>query len=125
MTTAATNEVVPLPSSRPPEHNRTGIDYRRPMPRPKVRGPVIDFHCHLLAARHGKGWFEAAAHYGIDYFLSMTPLEEAMGLQRDHGDKVQFIAVPKWGDPSPDWVEDFRRRVEMFYNMGSRMVKFH
>jgi len=31
-----------------------------------VRGPVIDFHCHLLAARHGKVWFEAAAHHGID-----------------------------------------------------------
>ncbi|HEX8522674.1 MAG TPA: amidohydrolase family protein [Tepidisphaeraceae bacterium] len=112
-------------STKPPEYNRTGVDYRRPMPRPKVRGPVIDFHCHLLAARHGKDWFEAADHFGIDYFLTMTPLEEAMPLQRNYPGRVQFIAVPQWGDPAPGWIDDFLRRVEMFYNMGSRMVKFH
>jgi predicted TIM-barrel fold metal-dependent hydrolase len=127
MTTAATNQVTSNsgPASKAPEHNRAGIDYRRPMPRPKVRGPVIDFHCHLLAARHGKDWFEAAAHYGIDYFVTMTPLEEAMSLQRNYPGKIQFIAVPKWGDPTPDWVDDWLRRLESFYNMGSRIVKFH
>ena len=122
MTVAAPPQPAP---AKPPEHNRTNIDYRRPMPRPKVRGPVIDFHCHLLAARHGKEWFESARHYGIDYFLTMTPLEEVMGLQRDFGDRVQFIAVPRWGDPAPDWIDDWLRRLESFYNLGSRIVKFH
>ena len=42
------------------EYNRTGVDFRAPMPWPKVKGPVIDFHCHLFAARHAKPWFEAA-----------------------------------------------------------------
>src|SRR5690349_18881093 len=65
------------------EYTRAGIDFRRPMPRPKVRGTVIDFHCHLLAARHAKDWFEAGDHYGIDAYLSMTPLEEAVVLARE------------------------------------------
>jgi hypothetical protein len=101
------------------------------MPRPKVRGPVIDFHCHLLANRHGKDWFEAAAHHGIDCFVTMTQLEEALGLQRDwgygpDGPRLRFIVVPKWGEPiAPNWVDDWLVRLEAFYNLGSRMVKFH
>jgi hypothetical protein len=33
-------------------YNRTKTDFRAPMPRPKVNGIVIDFHCHLLADQH-------------------------------------------------------------------------
>lgn len=112
-------------SAPPPEHNRTGINFRSPMPRPKVKGQVIDFHCHLLAASHGKTWFESATHYGIDCFLTMTPLEEAVALQRDWGDRLMFIAVPRWKDVPANWAEDYLMRLESFYNLGSRMIKFH
>lgn len=95
------------------------------MPRPKVRGRVIDAHCHLLARRHAEGWFEAADHYGIDGFVTMSPLEEAVGLQRDWGHRLQFITVPKWGDASTRWVDDWLIRLEAFYNLGSRIIKFH
>jgi predicted TIM-barrel fold metal-dependent hydrolase len=100
------------------------------MPRPKVNGPVIDFHCHLLANRHAKDWFEAARHYGIDCFVTMSQLEEVMGLQRDwgfgpHGPRLQFITVPRWGEVTPNWIDDWLVRLEAFYNLGSRMVKFH
>jgi len=110
---------------KPPEHNRLGLDYRKPMPRPKVNGIVIDFHSHLLAARHAKTWFEAAQHYGIDAFVTMAPLEEAMGIQRDWPGRVHFITVPRWQDPSGDFIDDWVRRIESFYNLGSRIVKFH
>jgi hypothetical protein len=119
------------PPQAPPDHNRAGINFRAPMPRPKVKGPVIDFHCHLLANRHAKNWFEAAAHYGIDAFISMTPLEEVVGLLRDWGggagNRLQFIAVPRWveTDNAAAWVDDWLVRLESFYNLGSRMVKFH
>jgi predicted TIM-barrel fold metal-dependent hydrolase len=109
----------------PPDHNLTGVNYRAPMPWPKVRGPVIDFHCHLFAARHAKAWFAAAKHYGIDIFVTMTPLEECIGLQRDWPGKIFFIAVPNWHYQGADYVSDWLRRIEMFYNMGSRIVKFH
>jgi hypothetical protein len=117
------------PPQKPPEHNRTSLDFRRPMPRPKVKGIVIDFHCHLLAARHAPAWFESARHYGIDAFLTMTPLEEVMTLQRDYPGNLQFIAVPSWQSigttPLTAWLDDWRRRLDMFCNAGSRMIKFH
>lgn len=94
------------------------------MPRPKVRGPVIDFHCHLHAVRHADDWFEAADHYGIHTFVTMTPLEEALGLQRGYGDRLHFIAVPRWGEWGSDMVDRWLRRIESFYNLGSRIAKF-
>ena len=120
----------PASPGRTADHNRTGTNFRLPMPRPKVRGPVIDFHCHLLANRHAPDWFEAASHYGINCFVTMTQLEEAVGLQRDWGlgpagTRLHFIAVPKWGEITGDWVDDFLLRLEAFYNLGSRIVKFH
>ena len=36
--------------------------------------------------------------------------------------RVQFIAIPKWAEVNYD---DWLRRVEMFYNIGSRIIKFH
>jgi predicted TIM-barrel fold metal-dependent hydrolase len=104
------------------DYNRLNLDFRRPMPRPKVRGTVIDFHTHLLANRHAPPWFEAAAHYGIDAFVTMSPLEEALVLQRNYPGRIQFIAVPKWGENS---IDDWLRRVEAFHNLGSRIIKFH
>jgi predicted TIM-barrel fold metal-dependent hydrolase len=90
-----------------------------------VNGIVIDFHCHLLARRHAEPWFEAAKHYGIDSFLSMSQLEEAVDLLRDYPRRIQFIAVPKFRDEEQNWVDDWLRRLEAFYNLGSRMMKFH
>ena len=120
---------VPADPAKPPDHNRTSVNFRAPMPRPKVNGIVIDFHCHLLAARHAPAWFEAAEHYGISTFLSMTPLEEVVRLQRNYPGRLQFIVVPKWQDmgttPLERWIDDWRRRLDMFCNLGSRMVKFH
>jgi hypothetical protein len=104
------------------EYNRIHLDFRKPLPRPKVSGIVIDSHSHLLAARRAKIWFETAHHYGIDAFITMSPLEEALGLQRDYPGKIHFIAVPKWGEAS---IDDWLRRIEAFYNLGSRIVKFH
>ena len=92
------------------------------MPRPHVRGTVIDFHTHLLAARHAKTWFEAADHFGIDKFLTMSPLEEALVLQREWPGRLHFIAIPKWADMSYD---DWMCRIEGFYNIGVRLLKFH
>ncbi|MBV8781036.1 MAG: amidohydrolase family protein [Phycisphaerae bacterium] len=110
------------PAGAVSDFNRIGLDFRKAMPRPKVQGPTIDFHCHLLAAKHGPVWFEAAKHYGWDRFVTMTPLEEAVALDRDWPGRLQFIVVPKWQEPS---IDDWLRRLEAFHNMGSRIIKFH
>lgn len=112
------------PMQRAPDYNRMGLDYRKPMPRPKVRLPVIDAHIHLTAARHAPGWFEACDHYGIDCCHTMTPLEEALTLARNWGHRLHFIAIPKWHDWGPDFISQWLRRIEAFYNIGSRIVKF-
>lgn len=116
---------VPETPPGPPEHNRTGIDYRQPMPRPKVKGIVVDYHTHLFAHRHMPQWLETNRHFGIDVFITMTPLEEAAAVQRDLVGRVQFITIPNWGTPQEDWVDDWLRRLEAFYNLGSRIIKFH
>jgi hypothetical protein len=95
------------------------------MPRPKVAGKVIDWHTHLLAARHARTWFEAADHYGIDQFLTMTPLEEALSLVRDYPDRLHFIAIPRWQETSTFWNDEWLRRIEGFHNIGSRVMKIH
>jgi predicted TIM-barrel fold metal-dependent hydrolase len=112
----------PLAPARREEYNRLELNFRKPIPRPPVRGAVIDFHTHLLAARHAPAWFEAADHYGIDKFVSMTPLEEAVRLQRDWPGRIHFIAIPRWGESNYD---EWLRRIDAFYNLGSRIVKLH
>jgi hypothetical protein len=114
------------PPSQPPpspdEYNRLGLDFRQPIARPPVRGRVIDAHNHLLAARHAPAWFAAAAHFGIDAFVTMTPLEEAVLIHREWTGRVHFIAIPQWREPS---IDDFRRRIDGFFNLGCRIIKFH
>lgn len=125
MSTVAPPAVPAFAPAVAKDYNRTNLNYRAPMPRPKVRGAVIDAHCHLFAAKHAKTWFEAADHYGINKFITMTPLEEALTLARDWPGRVAFIAVPQWKDPNPNVVDDWLRRIEAFYNLGSRIAKFH
>lgn len=117
---------APAPASPSlPDYNRTGVNYRLPMPRPKVNGIVIDSHMHLLAARHCPTYFEACDHFGIDCSITMTPLEEALTMHRQWGHRLHFIAIPTWQDDSPWRIDNWLRRIEAFYNIGSRIAKFH
>jgi predicted TIM-barrel fold metal-dependent hydrolase len=113
----------------PAEYNRLQLDYRQPLARPPVRGWVIDAHCHLFAARHAADWMAAARVYGIDAFCTMTPLEEAVGLHRRYPDRLRFIVVPNWqkigSADKTAVIDDWLRRLEAFYNLGSRVIKFH
>jgi predicted TIM-barrel fold metal-dependent hydrolase len=119
---AASTVLAPAKSE---EFNRIHLDFPQPLPRPNVRGLVIDAHTHLFAARHAKGWFQCCDHFGIDACVTMAPLEEAVVLQRDWGRRLHFIAIPSWQDTSPHWVDNWLIRLEAFYNLGSRIVKFH
>lgn len=125
---AAAPIAPPLPASppSPPEHNRTGINYRRPFARPPLKGRFIDAHCHLLANRHADLWFEVADHFGIDTFFTMGPLEETLTLQRRYGSRLHFIAVPNWmALGEPNLIDRWLRSNESFFNLGSRIAKLH
>jgi len=112
-------------SNATPDFNQNHLDLLAGMPRPSVRGKMIDFHCHLLQARHGENWFKAADLYGIDVFANMTPLEGAPELKEKYGQRLLFIAVPTWQHQVQDHIEDFLARLEAFYQLGARIVKFH
>jgi len=113
---------TPVPAL--PEHNRLGLDYGRPIPRPKVRGIAIDAHVHIHTAPQADVYLATATHYGFTHCLSMSPLEEALRIQRRWGQRVHFIAMPKWRDWGPGFIGEWLKRIEAFYNIGSRMVKF-
>ena len=118
----------PPPALAPPvaaEFNRLDLDYRAPLPRPPVEGTVVDFHCHLLSAAHADAWFDAADHYGIDFFCTMTPLDEAVRLVRRWGERLHLIAVPNWHEDRPDWLDRYRRQIDGYHNLGGRIFKFH
>jgi hypothetical protein len=55
----------------------------------------------------------------------MGPFEDCLALQRLWGHRLRFIVVPQWLHHGPDWVDDWLRRLEAFYNLGSRIIKFH
>ncbi len=126
-------EVAPAAPATPPsmapavesDFNRLGLDYAAAWPRPPVEGAVVDFHCHLLNARHADAWFAAADHYGIDFFCTMSPLDEAVRLVRRWGDRLHLIAVPNWWEDRPDWLDRYRRHLDGFHHLGSRVFKFH
>ena len=73
-------EVPPKPKR--PEHNWTGVDFSRPIPRPKVKGLVIDFHCHLDLYPNHHSVRQECDRRGM-YILSVTTTLREMDSQRD------------------------------------------
>jgi hypothetical protein len=118
----------PIDPTAPPEHNITG---RRLDDLPPPMVPVTDCHTHLLAARHADAFFASADRFGMKQILTMTPLDEAKPLlDSRHGDRVTLINVPPWAPDLPDYTplyadDLFRKRLDAFHDLGSRVVKFH
>lgn len=105
--------------------NRLGLDYRSPPPR-KLELPIIDVHTHVKSAEHATRFFEVATLYGIHRVVSMTPLEQVQPLRQAWGERIEFIAIPDWSRESltPEFREDWLRRLEVFREHGSRLCKF-
>jgi len=107
------------------EANRLGLDYRVVPPR-KVEVPIVDAHVHLHAASHVPAFFEAAELYGIRRVRSMTPLAQVEGVRAAAGERVEFIAIPRWREFGVS--EEFRRQwladLEAFRAAGARLCKF-
>ncbi|HLL89470.1 MAG TPA: hypothetical protein VK324_09210, partial [Tepidisphaeraceae bacterium] len=51
--------IAAMTGNSPADFNRTNVDFRKPIPRPKAISYAIDGHCHLFVARHARAWFEA------------------------------------------------------------------
>jgi hypothetical protein len=111
-------------------HNRLGLDYRQaPARRAVVPGGIIDAHNHMRDVEHTRIMLDAGAAYGVTEFWTMAPLEYAGGLKEAFPGKLKFIAVPGWKRempaPGPEFFADWKRRLEAFAKLGSKLIKFH
>jgi len=112
-----------VPASDP---NRLGLAFQQEANRLPWRGPIYDIHTHLFDVAGAVGYCEAADHFGVTRTWSMTPLEQVDAIRERFGDRIQFIAVPRFDrrdDPDvfkADWI----RRIEEFAEKGCRIVKF-
>ena len=109
-------------------HNRTRIDYRAVPPRKvAVPGGIIDAHNHTRDVKYTETMVDAAAAYGVTEFWTMCGLEYAPALAARWPGKFHFIAVPAWqnANTSEEFTNDWLRRVDEFYKLGARLIKFH
>lgn len=117
---------VPASASVLPPYNRLGLDYAHP-PAHKIPGEIIDCHMHAGSVEQTKMFLAAADAYGIGRIWTMTGLENVPALKEAFPDRFEFIAVPNWqsGGPNEPFISDWCRRLDEFYALGSRLIKFH
>jgi predicted TIM-barrel fold metal-dependent hydrolase len=115
---------TPTSAQRSPA-NRLGLNYRDVPPR-KVEFPLLDVHTHIHATPNVRLFFEAARLYGVSRIVSMSPLDEVDRLRTAWGDRLEFIAVPRWrelaasGDFRRQWLDD----LATFREKGAKRMKF-
>jgi len=118
------DEHTPTTALRSPA-NRLGLNYRE-VPARKVQTPIVDIHTHVYQTRSTALFLEAATAYGIRKIVSMSPLDEVDTLRAAYGDRLEFIAIPRWRDM--DNSASFRRRwladLATFREKGARRMKF-
>ena len=121
----STNTATP-PGAEIPPYNLTGVDYSR-IPSRKIAGPIIDVHTHTRDVALTREYLRVADEYSIGEIWTMAPLEDVDALQQAFPGRFQFIAIPKWQNlgPGEDFIAEWIRRLDEFYQRGSRLIKFH
>ena len=109
--------------------NRFGLDYEAEastFPPPPV--PIIDVHTHINGLNAARVYKKAAESYGVSLTYSMTQLEELPLMRELFGNRIRFIAVPRWNGPAEtkkhDMGKGFIERIEKYHAQGCRIVKF-
>ncbi|MEI8196335.1 MAG: amidohydrolase family protein [Phycisphaerae bacterium] len=82
---------------------------------------------HAGTVEQTRTFIAAADAYGIGRIWTMTALENAAALRAAFPERFEFIAVPNWqsGGPNEPFISDWCRRLDAFYALGSRLIKFH
>jgi predicted TIM-barrel fold metal-dependent hydrolase len=118
------DEETPTSTRRSPA-NRLGLNYRD-LPPHKLDTRIIDVHTHVHDTGSARLFFEAARLYGISKIVSMSPLDEADRLKAAWGDRLEFIAVPRWRElaSSTDFQKQWLDDLAAFRERGARRMKF-
>ncbi len=107
-------------------HNRLGIDYRT-APTRKVAVGITDIHSHVRDVAGGRRFFEAADLYGVQRVYTMSPLDAVDDLSAAFGDRLRFIAVPRWDrmrDSADDVLAQWPHDLAAFRERGATICKF-
>ncbi len=104
--------------------NLIDLDYRAVPPR-RVPGPIVDIHSHVYATGQQRYFREAADLYGITKIVSMTPLEDVPAVREAWGERIEFIAIPRWKDMSDegDFLRRWQEDLAAFRDHGARLCK--
>jgi hypothetical protein len=105
--------------------NRLGLDYRE-VPAARYDGRIVDVHTHVRVAETTEEFLAAADLYGIDKIVTMSPLDDVPRLQDACGERLDFIAVPRFRDmdSSDAFRAQWLRDLEAFRALGARRMKF-
>ena len=89
----------------------------------------MDAHNHTGDVERTRVMVDAARAYGVTEFWTMAPLEFVKPLREAFPGQFHFVAIPGWKRdmpvPQDDFFDDWRRRVDAFAELGSRLIKFH
>lgn len=117
--------------SRSPS-NLLGLDYTAEAARfpldPGLKGlPLIDAHAHINGREAAAIYGRVAELYGVSVTYSMTWWDQVAGVQETLGDRVRFIAFPRYQSMHEERdlpAMGLIRQIEAFHGVGARMLKF-
>jgi hypothetical protein len=107
--------------------NRLKLDYSHESRTfPTIEGGIIDIHSHIHGERAAEIYARAANDYGIKLTYSMTSLEDIPTVRKVLGEKVRFIAIPRFHskDPREAFGAGFIKELPAFKAHGAKIAKF-
>ncbi len=117
-----------IPTTRPrTAANRFALDYRAEAKRlgPPVV-PIIDIHAHINGSIASTIYREVMDLYGVSTVVSQTRWEDAHAVRDALGDRIRFVAIPRYDKPprseaiGKGFLDEIRRWHAEF---GSRIIK--
>lgn len=123
---------MPPSATDPTPANRLGLDYAAEAARfpidPALRDlPIIDAHAHINGREAAALFGRVADLYGVRLTYSMTWWDQVEGVRETLGDRVRFIAFPRYQRLNEDRdlpAMGLIRQLEEFHAAGARMLKF-
>lgn len=106
--------------------NKLGLDYIAESARFDASLRLIDVHTHVTGREAAKIYRAVADAYGVELTYSMTPLDQIETVREVLGDRIRFIAIPRFesDDRRRSFGSGYLEDVERFYEKGARIVKF-
>ena len=116
------------PTSTPSNpRNRLGLDYRAEASRFRDLGhPIVDVHTHVNGVRASHLFRDVMDVFSVGMTFSQTLIDEAPAVRNALGDRVRFIAVPRFHaeDKAHAFTQGFLDDLDVWHGeFGARCMK--